>query len=66
MLLRGTELYERKEELGLIENYDVIDQEDERIKEDIPHVVSSPSFTYSDWKIMSNISEMLNKENKKN
>ncbi|MDP2194051.1 MAG: radical SAM protein, partial [Alphaproteobacteria bacterium] len=43
MLLRGTALYEKKEELGLIEsvgaNFDKIN----RVQTDIPHVVSSPS-----------------------
>jgi radical SAM superfamily enzyme YgiQ (UPF0313 family) len=67
MLLRGTELYEKKSELGLIENYErAFESEDEnegRLQNNIPHVISSPWFSYEDWKEMSRISEILNRDN---
>jgi radical SAM superfamily enzyme YgiQ (UPF0313 family) len=68
MLLRGTELYERKSELGLVENFERAfegnDEDLERLQNDIPHVVSSPWFTYEDWREMSRLSEILMQENK--
>jgi hypothetical protein len=62
MLLRGTELFERKKELGLIENYEVANEDIDRVQDGIPHVISSPSFSYDDWKEMSRISASLEKE----
>jgi len=64
MLLRGTELYHRKKELGLIESYEIADEGIDRLQESIPHVVESPSFSYSDWKEMAKIAAWL--ENKYN
>ncbi len=58
MLLRGTPLYEKKHELGLIESTDIELQIDRALK-DIPHVISSPSFTYEDWCEMAKIAESL-------
>lgn len=63
MLLRGTPLYHKKIELGLVESNEMASPEIDRIQEDIPHVVSSPSFTYNDWKDMARIAEDLAKEN---
>jgi radical SAM superfamily enzyme YgiQ (UPF0313 family) len=52
MLLRGTPLFEMKDELKLVEGMNMgIDTN--RIQENIPHVISSPSFTVEDWKIMA-------------
>ena len=63
MLLRGTPLYHQKTQLGLIESNEIASLEIYRLQEDIPHVVSSPSFTYNDWKEMAIIAEVLEKEN---
>ncbi|CAG8692648.1 4534_t:CDS:2 [Funneliformis mosseae] len=64
MLLRGTELEKRKDELGLREEVLSsvnLDSElpKERISEGIPHVVESPSFTKDDWKEMMRIAHEL-------
>jgi radical SAM superfamily enzyme YgiQ (UPF0313 family) len=48
LLLRGTILYNRKEELALKESNDLI-----------PCVVESPSFTYSHWREMEKIAKVL-------
>jgi radical SAM superfamily enzyme YgiQ (UPF0313 family) len=58
MLLRGTPLYEKKNELGLVESTDIELKIDRALK-DIPHVISSPSFTYDDWSEMAKIAESL-------
>ena len=63
MLLRGTELYDRKKELGLIEStviqHPLLEELTERQQKSIPHVVSSPSFTCKDWKDMASIALSL-------
>ncbi len=64
MLLRGTDLYDRKKELGLVENYEVWNYEIDRIQDRIPHVVFSPSFSYLEGKEMSRIAGYLSKSNK--
>lgn len=61
MLLRGTPLYEQKHALKLVESTDVRFDEIPRIQKDIPHVVSSPSFTYEEWLKMGKIAEELEK-----
>lgn len=65
MLLRGTPLYEQKHALKLIESTDVHFDDIPRIQKDIPHVVSSPSFTYEEWLKMGEIAEELEKYNLK-
>ena len=59
MLLRGTELEEKKEEWDLIESPvsagDLID----RVQDGIPHVVASSSFTVEDWSRMAEIANNL-------
>jgi len=60
MLLRGTPLYDQKKELGLIESTDVNFVKIPRIQLRIPHVISSPSFCFSDWLKMVDIAESLN------
>jgi coproporphyrinogen III oxidase-like Fe-S oxidoreductase len=62
MLLRGTPIHDRKEELELVESDSEIVNADSsslkhRILEGIPHVVSSPSFSKSDWFAMAELSK---------
>jgi len=64
MLLRGTPLYDQKHKLGLVESTDVNFNKIPRIQEGIPHVVSSPSFTFSDWLKMAELAESLENYNK--
>jgi hypothetical protein len=52
LLLRGTALYQRKKELGLIESTDPI-----------PRVITSPSFTYDQWLEMKKIAALLEQAN---
>ncbi|CAG8466027.1 7225_t:CDS:2 [Rhizophagus irregularis] len=64
MLLRGTELERRKEELGLKEEtLSSVDLDSElpkeRISEGIPHVVESPTFTKGEWREMMRIANEL-------
>lgn len=59
MLLRGTPLYDRKAALGLVESSDIPELNIDRLQRDIPHVISSPSFTYQDWQKMAQIAENL-------
>lgn len=59
MLLRGTPLYERRAELGLVESEEIASASIDRIQDGIPHVVSSPSFTYEDWKTMAKMADAL-------
>ena len=48
MLLRGTPLYYRKDELNLVEGVrHFTDQH--RISDNIPHVISTPTMTETDW-----------------
>lgn len=62
MLLRGTPLYDRKNELKLVESSEVDPLNIERVMHDIPHVISSPTFSYEDWKVMAKIAESLERE----
>ncbi len=64
MLLRGTPLHAKKEQLQLIESSD-LDLQIDRIQENIPHVVASPSFSYKDWCLMAKMAESLDQYNKK-
>ena len=64
MLLRGTALEARKEELGLKE--EILSHVDlagelpkERIAEGVPHVVEAPSFSRDDWKKMNTLATEL-------
>jgi len=59
MLLRGTPLYDLKEELQLVEGYDIpFPVTEKRQTGRICHVVSSPSFSYDDWKQMGEIAAL--------
>ncbi len=66
MLLRGTPLYEQKGELGLVESNEPVSPSIDRQQQGISHVVSSPSFSYSDWRRMVQISENLQQYNANN
>jgi radical SAM superfamily enzyme len=63
MLLRGTKLYDRKNELDLVESTDINFLKIPRIQEGIPHVVASPSFTIDEWLKMGEMAEALEEEN---
>ncbi|EGG24337.1 radical SAM domain protein [Cavenderia fasciculata] len=73
MLLRGTPLFHRKHELGIIESNEIVSDNNiiPRLQStpdslvDIPHVVASPSFTYQDWKEMTKLSEQLEIDNQR-
>lgn len=65
MLLRGTPLYYRKNEFGLIESDEVVSEAIERVQTDIPHVVASNSFTYQEWQEMASMAKELELSNKK-
>jgi radical SAM superfamily enzyme YgiQ (UPF0313 family) len=57
MLLRGTPLYYRKDELNLVEGVrHFTDQY--RISDNIPHVISTPTMTETDWWKMGKFSEL--------
>jgi radical SAM superfamily enzyme YgiQ (UPF0313 family) len=64
MLLRGTDLYEQKQKYGLIESNEVISKAIDRVQHDIPHVISSHTFTRDDYHQMKEIAESLEKRNK--
>lgn len=66
MLLRGTPLYDNKEKLGLVESSEVSLPSIERVQQNIPHVIASPSFTTDDWYTMANMAEALDTYNSKN
>jgi radical SAM superfamily enzyme YgiQ (UPF0313 family) len=63
MLLRGTPMYEMKSKLGLVESSDVEIECKNRVTENISHVISSPTFTFSDWQEMSKIAQELDLSN---
>jgi radical SAM superfamily enzyme YgiQ (UPF0313 family) len=62
MLLRGTPLHKKKKQLGLIESSD-LNLNIDRIQDNIPHVVTSPTFCYEQWCEMADIAEGLDKYN---
>lgn len=66
MLLRGTPLYESKLQYRLIESCDDPNVDNGRVYENIPHVISSPTFTYDDWLIMASIARELETYNETN
>lgn len=65
MLPRGTPLHAEKEALELVESSDVRLNID-RIQENIPHVVASPTFTIEDWHTMAKMAESLDEYNRQN
>lgn len=62
MLLRGTPLYDRKAKLGIVESTDV-NVAVNRVQTNIPHVISSDSFTVEDWQAMAAMAEALDEYN---
>lgn len=56
MLLRGTPIYDQKDELGLVESTAISDHPllKNRLQDFIPHVTSSPWFSEQDWRSMAN------------
>lgn len=62
MLLRGTPLYYQREKFGLIEDTDIAHPLIDRIQKFIPHVVTSPSMSYRDWRTMANIAVSLQEQ----
>ncbi|KAF2077394.1 hypothetical protein CYY_001322 [Polysphondylium violaceum] len=64
MLLRGTPLHAAKESLQLVESSD-IDLQIDRLQQGIPHVISSPTFSYEDWCAMAEMAETLDQYNAK-
>lgn len=63
MLLRGTPLYEKQAELGLVVSETFASTYIDRTQNKMPHVVASPSFTEQDWRQMADIAEELEKAN---
>jgi len=71
MLLRGTDLHENKTQLGLIESNDVDKIDGISLSEhngrfwnsDIPVVIASKSFAFTEWIEMAKIAEQLDLEN---
>ncbi|KAJ3104270.1 hypothetical protein HDU96_008988 [Phlyctochytrium bullatum] len=61
MLLRGTPLHERREELGLVESMEVEEELEGvgRQTTHIPHVVESPTFTRKEWGQMAALAAEL-------
>lgn len=61
MLLRGTKLYDRKKELGLV-TCDALEADlTDRVGSNIPHVIASKTFTLEDWFVMNREAERLNR-----
>jgi radical SAM superfamily enzyme YgiQ (UPF0313 family) len=67
MLLRGTPLHARRAELGLVEGFAEDDEAGggggDRLVDGIPLVVSSPTFSRSDWREMARIARDLDLTN---
>jgi len=63
MLLRGTKMHEYKQKFGLVESDEIAHDAIPRQQVDIPHVISSPSFSYSDWQQMAQIAADLETRN---
>lgn len=57
MLLRGTPLYYRKNELQLVEGIRHFTHT-HRISDNIPHVISTPTMTEKDWWKMGTFSQL--------
>lgn len=60
MLLRGTPLHEKKEQLNMVESNDTTHLEaTNQLPTDSPYVVKSGSFSYDDWLRMSEMADEL-------
>lgn len=60
MLLRGTKLHHRAEELGLVTCDTLKVDISGRVGSNIPHVVASHTFTFDDWLVMNREAELVN------
>ena len=60
MLLRGTRLHQRADELGLVTCESLELDISGRVGSNIPHVVASRSFTVEEWVIMNREAERMN------
>ena len=60
MLLRGTKLHHRAEELGLVTCDTLKVDISGRVGSNIPHVVASHTFTFDDWLVMIREAELVN------
>ena len=64
MLLRGTPLYEQRDKLQLIESDEGVCDEIDRVQQyGIQHVISSPTFSYDDWRQMAQVAGDLEIQN---
>lgn len=61
MLLRGTRLHDRAEELGLITDEHLAVDISGRVGSHIPHVIASPTFSFEDWLVMNREAERVNR-----
>jgi radical SAM superfamily enzyme YgiQ (UPF0313 family) len=59
MLLRGTVLYEKRHQLGLVESENYEKEDYENLIPHIPLVVENPSFKYFEWLEMKRIANSL-------
>lgn len=64
MLLRGTPMFDNKHKFQLIESCDVQIDEIQRIQRNIPHVISSNSFTFQEWQEMASMAAALEQYNR--
>lgn len=65
MLHRGTWLWEQQHALGLKTDEQIADPSIPRQQEGVTHVVSSPTFSYADWRTMAAMAAALNVANEK-
>lgn len=63
MLLRGTPLYDQRHSLRLVESVVPAFNQINRLQEGIPHVISSPTFTFVEWQEMARIAGLLESYN---
>ena len=62
-LYRGTQLWHRRNELGLISAHEFVHNTVNRIQEDMNYVIESPSFNHYDWQEMVKIADNLSNIN---
>jgi radical SAM superfamily enzyme YgiQ (UPF0313 family) len=65
MLHRGTWLWEQQHALGLKTDEQIADPSIPRLQEGVTHVISSPTFSYADWRTMAAMAASLNVANEK-
>ena len=62
-LYRGTQLWHKRKELGLISAREAVHNSFNRIQEEMDYVIESPSFSYFDWQEMIKIADYLSNIN---